>query len=91
MTKKSAATAAAATDADPVSRFESSLQELEGIVARMESGELPLEDSLKLFERGVALTKQCRDSLTTAELRVKKLLADSRSNPEQDTETDLNP
>ena len=66
------------TESDPVSRFETSLQELESIVTRMESGDLPLEDSLKLFERGVALTRECRDSLTTAELRVKKLMADAR-------------
>lgn len=78
MTKKSAV----ATEPDPVSCFEASLQELESIVARMESGELPLEDSLKLFERGVALTKTCRDSLTSAELRVKKLLADAKADPE---------
>jgi len=84
MTKKSTAV----TDPDPVSRFESSLQELESIVSRMESGDLPLEDSLMLFERGVALTKACRDSLTTAELRVKKLLADAKVDTEANPATD---
>ncbi len=59
---------------DPVSRFEASLKELEEIVARMERGDLPLEESLKLFERGVALTRECRTSLDSAELRVRKLL-----------------
>src|ERR1700751_1575640 len=65
---------AADAGADPVSRFEAALKELEDIVARMERGELPLEESLKLFERGVALTRECRGSLETAELRVRKLL-----------------
>lgn len=60
--------------ADPVSRFEASLKELEEIVARMERGDLPLEESLKLFERGVALTRECRNSLDSAELRVRNLL-----------------
>jgi exodeoxyribonuclease VII small subunit len=59
---------------DAVSRFEASLKELEEIVARMERGDLPLEESLKLFERGVVLTRECRNSLETAELRVKNLL-----------------
>ena len=59
---------------DPVSRFEASLKELEEIVARMERGDLPLEESLKLFERGVALTRECRGSLDSAELRVRNLL-----------------
>lgn len=73
MTKK-AATAADATPDDPVSRFEGSLSELEAIVARMERGDLPLEESLALFERGMGLTKICRTSLETAELRVRNLL-----------------
>ena len=61
---------------DDVARFESALNELEQIVAKLERGELKLEESLKLFERGVALTKACRKSLDTAELKVKKLLGD---------------
>ena len=59
---------------DVVSRFEGSLKELETIVARMERGDLPLEESLTLFERGMQLTKECRRSLDRAELRVKNLL-----------------
>lgn len=59
---------------DPVSRFEAALKELEEIVARMERGDLPLEESLQLFERGVVLTRECRGSLDSAELRVRKLL-----------------
>jgi len=50
------------------------MKELEAIVAKMEHGDLPLEESLQLFERGVALTRECREALATAELRVKNLL-----------------
>ena len=51
--------------------FENSLKELENIVENMEHQELPLEDALKQFERGVALTKQCQDALQKAEQKVK--------------------
>jgi exodeoxyribonuclease VII small subunit len=65
---------APATSISPVARFESALKELEDIVARMERGELPLEESLQLFERGTQLGRQCRDALDAAELKVKNLL-----------------
>lgn len=57
-----------------VAQFESALGELEKIVGALERGDLKLEESLKLFERGMALTRQCRQSLDTAELKVKQLL-----------------
>jgi exodeoxyribonuclease VII small subunit len=91
-TKPSPSPAAAADGADPVSRFESSLKELEDIVTRMERGDLPLEQSLQLFERGVTLTRECRGSLETAELRVRNLLeAQDDAKPEEpdDAEDDL--
>ena len=56
--------------------FEQSLQELEALVLKMETGDLSLEDSLKEFERGVQLTRQCQEALTAAEQRVKLLAAD---------------
>lgn len=59
--------------------FEQSLQELEALVLRMESGDLSLEASLKEFERGVQLTRQCQAELTAAEQRVKLLAADGTS------------
>ena len=79
--------AAAGSPSDPVSRFESSLTELESIVARMEHGDLPLDESLRLFERGMSLTRECRQSLETAELRVRDLLAqeDDKSSPDSDS------
>lgn len=67
---------AAAGEDDLVGRFESSMKELEDIVARIEHGELRLEESLRLFERGTALAQQCRRTLETAELRVRKLIGD---------------
>lgn len=51
------------------------MQELEQIVQSLERGELKLEESLALFERGVALARQCRGSLQSAELKVQELLA----------------
>ncbi|MBA3769489.1 MAG: exodeoxyribonuclease VII small subunit [Blastocatellia bacterium] len=50
--------------------FEECLDELEGIVKKLESGEMALEESLDLFERGVAITKDCRNRLKTAERRI---------------------
>lgn len=55
--------------------FEKSIAELEGLVDRLESGDLTLEQSLKDFERGVALTRQCQKALADAEQKVKILLA----------------
>jgi exodeoxyribonuclease VII small subunit len=54
--------------------FEKELDELEAVVKKLESGDLPLEESLKLFERGVALSDSCRKQLDEAETRVEILL-----------------
>lgn len=59
---------------DPVAQFEHSMTELESIVQKMERGELSLEESLGHFERGMALSTQCRAALETAELKVKTLI-----------------
>ena len=53
--------------------YEQALAELEEIVASLEANKLPLEESMKLFERGQALTKRCLELLDKAELRVKQL------------------
>ncbi len=53
--------------------FESLFSELESIVAKLEGGELALDESLELFQRGMALAKKCSDMLDRAELRVKEL------------------
>lgn len=54
--------------------FETALKELEALVERMESGDLPLDEALKLFERGVELTRTCQGALKQAELKVEQLL-----------------
>ena len=54
--------------------FESSLQKLEQIVAKLEDGDISLEDSDKSFEEGIGLVKECQKQLSSAELKVKKLL-----------------
>ncbi|NIN35425.1 MAG: exodeoxyribonuclease VII small subunit [Gammaproteobacteria bacterium] len=54
--------------------FEASIKELETLVNKMEEGNLSLEDSLKYFERGVTLTRQCQQALADAEQKVKILL-----------------
>ncbi len=53
--------------------FEKAFAELEAIIAKLESGELSLDVSLALFERGQALAAQCRGLLDAAELKVKQM------------------
>ena len=57
----------------PVADFEHSLDELEQLVDRMETGELSLEESLAAYERGVGLYRRCQAALEQAELRVRLL------------------
>lgn len=59
----------------PVAQFEQSLEQLEQLVERMETGELSLEESLAAYERGVGLYHTCHQALEQAELRV-RLLSD---------------
>jgi exodeoxyribonuclease VII small subunit len=54
--------------------FEKALGELEKLVEEMEQGELSMEDMLKRFEKGIALTTDCQQSLQKAELKVKELV-----------------
>ena len=55
--------------------FEKKLSRLEEIVQGMEKGDLTLENSLKLFEEGVKLSRECQTQLTKAEVQVKKLIS----------------
>ena len=54
--------------------FEQAIQQLKGIVDRIEQGEIPLQDSLEQYEKGMALIKHCRDILQKAEQRIEKNL-----------------
>ena len=58
----------------PVPTFESCLDELEKVVKELEGGDLPLERSLQLFERGMGLSDSCRKQLEAAETRVEMLI-----------------
>ena len=64
------------TDAASVSTltFEAAMKELEGIVARLEQGQVDLEDSIVLYERGQALKAHCENKLKSAESRLEKLV-----------------
>lgn len=55
-------------------KFEASLEELERIVKELEKGDIPLEESLALFEKGVGLSAACRQQLEEAETRVEQLI-----------------
>jgi exodeoxyribonuclease VII small subunit len=57
--------------------FEESLAELESLVGRLERGDLPLDEALKTFERGVELTRHCQAALKTAQQKVEILLSRS--------------
>jgi exodeoxyribonuclease VII small subunit len=57
--------------------YEQALAELEAIVASLEANQLSLDETMKLYERGQALTRHCIELLDKAELRVKKLSGDT--------------
>lgn len=53
--------------------FEESIKELTNIVGKIEQGQIPLQDSLEQYEKGMALIKQCRTILQKAEKRIEKI------------------
>jgi exodeoxyribonuclease VII small subunit len=61
-------------DKEPSPSFEELSGELESIVAKLEAGDLSLDESLALFERGTELAKKCTEMLDKAELRIKELV-----------------
>ena len=62
----------------PALSFEQELAELEAVVKKLESGDLPLEESIRLFERGVQLSDSCRGKLDAVETRVEMLVKRGR-------------
>ena len=56
--------------------FEQSLSRLEKIVSTLEDGDVSLENSLKIYEEGILLSKECMETLNKAELRIKQLTKD---------------
>jgi exodeoxyribonuclease VII, small subunit len=71
--------------------FEQALVELERVVVAMEAGNMPLEESLKAFEQGVRLTRECQQALLEAEQKVELLLNTNKgtdTRPFSDSEED---
>lgn len=55
--------------------FEDALRALEDVVRRLESGEVPLDDSITLYEQGEALRKHCQNRLDAAQARIERIVA----------------
>ncbi len=68
--------------------FEKSLKQLETLVDKLEKGDLSLEDSLKNFEQGVKLTRECRQALQTAEQKISVLIKEDKDWIEKDLDKD---
>ena len=66
--------------------FEEALEKLSALVEKMESGDLSLEESLKVFEEGIKLSKDCQNALSDAEKKVQALLLEEDQTNALDTE-----
>jgi len=58
--------------------FEDALKELEGIVARLERGDAPLEESIEIYQRGAKLKAHCEGKLKDAQMKVEKIVLDGK-------------
>ena len=61
--------------------FEKAIEELESIVARLEGGKVPLEESVAIYERGETLKRRCEELLRQAEARIEKITFDASGQP----------
>jgi len=61
--------------------FEKAFQQLESIVKRLESEELPLDEALQLFEQGIGLSRFCNQKLEEVEKKIELILADAKGQP----------
>lgn len=61
--------------------FEEAMRELENVVGKLESGDVPLEESINLYERGAALKEHCQKKLAEAEEKVAQITLDGEGNP----------
>jgi len=68
--------------------FEQAMKELESVVNRLESGDVPLQDSIALYERGAALKAHCQTKLAEAEEKVRQITLDGEGNPVGTTPVD---
>lgn len=69
-----------AADIAPMN-FEDALKALEEVVRRLESGDVPLDESISLYERGAELRKHCQARLDAAQARIEKIVTDSAGKP----------
>lgn len=67
-------------------KFEDAMQQLEETVKKLESGEVTLDESMELFEKGINLSRTCQKLLGEAQLKVTKLIAESDTEIDFDTE-----
>jgi len=85
-TSKTSKTSGASDTSVENLNYEEAMTELEGIVEALENGQNPLEDSMKLFERGQALVTHCGALLEAAQLKVQKLVGETMSPFEEESE-----
>ncbi|MGY6587583.1 MAG: exodeoxyribonuclease VII small subunit [Wenzhouxiangella sp.] len=90
MTDTTPKKAARKKDSAPAMDFEQALNALEGVVEKLESGELGLADSLKEFEQGIQLSRQCHEMLDQARQSV-EILIDGQARPFDESDDDKAP
>lgn len=73
--------AQAANESPSAFDFEQAMADLEAVVARLEQADVPLEEAMQSFERGVALTRACQAALSQAEQKVEMLVEDADGQP----------
>ncbi len=71
--------------------FEQAIGQLKEIVSKIEQGQIPLQDSLDQYEKGMALIKHCRDILQKAEKRIEKISREEPPEPPEEPEEDPEP
>jgi exodeoxyribonuclease VII small subunit len=71
--------------------FEQAIQQLKGIVDRIEQGQIPLQDSLEQYEKGMALIRHCRDILQKAEQRIERISKEEPPEPPKEEKDDSAP
>ena len=69
--------------------FEQAMAELEQVVSQLESGDVPLEDSIRLYEKGAALKEHCQKKLAEAEEKVAKITLDGDGKPQGTEPVDI--
>ena len=73
------------SDTDKSMNFEKKLKDLEALVAKLETGDLSLEESLKAYETGIALTSECQSLLEKAQLRIEMATSEvNKSEPDSE-------